>query len=264
VKGKGAMKSKKAVFTFLATIGFTVLAYYVSLDLSASIDKSLLAGSVISIAGTLMAIAFFLGDWSADVEQSYEKLRLRIEADSEKLRTHLLDAAECMGSPEEAQKYILLMMRKVKSIANTHIKPLNPSHELATYTTSETHAKFKQAVSDLIYEREGRVRDVVYEPYVKYFLENRLHAPIHTLPATDKYQLASVSTDIRFVNYMILQYNDGKKTDVFFGWVYDPNRVTDVFRTSDQTLVRFFETHFEILFDHAKHEALPISTSAGP
>jgi hypothetical protein len=246
----GQMRIMKAGTCFVITSVVAILGFFLTVGSPDTAPpvlycKGLVIGFSLFIVGIWVSQAIFLSDWSDEGKREFGILR-----------NHILQSGEYMGSPEEAQEYILSFMSSVKSISNTHIKPWSPDREMQTSVSPVTHDSYNKAVHDLIYRRGGTVSDVVSEAYVEYFKNIRLDSAEGTQPS-NKYTLCSVATEFRFVNYMILEYDDGAK-DVFFGWLFDAKFPANgnVFRSSDPRLVLFYERHFLSLVSNAKSVAL--------
>lgn len=157
---------------------------------------------------------------------------------------------EWIGSPDQALVHFMRSRKNVKCVYNTHIKTrvastaIPPQEQLYDKTVRD---EFHSFVRKLIGNNKVQWHDIIVNMDAK----RREFADWAKSTPNRRYYVHYTNFTSPFVNYMLIQYNDGTSS-VYFGWSYshDNPAVGDVFFSTDNRICEYFNLFTQHIIGH--------------
>lgn len=161
-----------------------------------------------------------------------------------------------IGKPVDAYIYITGKFNRIVNIKNTHIKEEEPTVDLLIHLPMPARTAYLNGIISVL-TKQGVVRDIVSTASVQLFKKYREEVIALARSGDIAYTLKEVDSKIPFINYTILEFDNGDR-EVLFGWAYhgEFNHDSRVFRSKDKDVVSYYDKHFEFISTQANRVQL--------
>jgi len=242
------------ITAIFAVIGFIITTVY---PYTYADFWGLMVSFTAFIVGLIISFVQYLDTFKRDINKQFSEFRL----EHEKCHTSLVDVHKTfnksleaklnmrdsvkIGKPDAAYWYIIDRFSEITAIRNTHVKKeyVTANQMAASKDALDAYA---QGINELV-KRHGSVSDIVSKTSLEFFKSQRNDAIESSKKHPGTYDLRCLDTEIPYINYMILDTNDGR--EVLYGWAFDNEHIStaSVFKTKDPAAVEYFYNHFLFL-----------------
>ncbi len=151
-----------------------------------------------------------------------------------------------IGSTQDALSYIVENLPKLEYVENTHVKVGDHTQDAiynGTFYNKFIIALKKQVDKGLVWN------DILGES--SFYRKKQIIEWVKQKPQNRRLYTKIIPNNMPIVNHITLKYKNGKK-ETLFGWASRMDKpVVEVFVTTNENLIRFFEEYFDDLGKHS-------------